>query len=188
MKPLACSLLFICIQLYATNAEGCDCNINQTPIDAYREAAAVFTGKVVEVNRYRDYNEVVFDIYEIWRGIIDYQIIIQTKSTSCDWAFVPNSEYLVYAFQYDDGTYGTDKCTRTNLLRHAKEDRQTLGQGININNAHSCTIGNYVDTKPNSFCGKILAWVCRCDGISYPNSCYAEKNGIVEWTSGRCKE
>ena len=38
-----------------------------------------------------------------------------------------------------------------------------------------------------SACIEIYQPVCGCDGITYPNSCYATTfNGIVSYTEGEC--
>lgn len=38
-----------------------------------------------------------------------------------------------------------------------------------------------------SACFEIYQPVCGCDGITYPNSCYATTfNGIVSYTEGEC--
>ena len=38
-----------------------------------------------------------------------------------------------------------------------------------------------------SVCIEIYQPVCGCDGVTYPNSCYAENfNGITSYISGSC--
>lgn len=41
--------------------------------------------------------------------------------------------------------------------------------------------------KHNNPCIKNARPVCGCDGITYVNSCYAEREGITLWTDGECK-
>lgn len=37
-------------------------------------------------------------------------------------------------------------------------------------------------------CYEIYAPVCGCNGITYPNDCYAISYGITQFTSGECPE
>ena len=36
------------------------------------------------------------------------------------------------------------------------------------------------------YCIEIYEPVCGCDGITYPNYCYAERLGVVSYVSGEC--
>jgi len=48
-----------------------------------------------------------------------------------------------------------------------------------------CIDENLIDKF--SACIEIYQPVCGCDGITYPNSCYATTfNGIVSYTEGEC--
>ena len=47
-----------------------------------------------------------------------------------------------------------------------------------------------IDPNPNKAVGCIEVYqpVCGCDGKTYPNSCYAEREGIKKWKEGKCNE
>jgi len=36
------------------------------------------------------------------------------------------------------------------------------------------------------FCIEIYAPVCGCDGITYPNGCYADRLGVTSYVAGEC--
>ena len=36
-------------------------------------------------------------------------------------------------------------------------------------------------------CIEIYDPVCGCNDKTYPNSCYAEREGVIEWSKGVCK-
>ena len=53
-------------------------------------------------------------------------------------------------------------------------------------NENTCIDESQIDEF--SVCIEIYQPVCGCDGITYPNSCYASNfNGIVSYTEGECK-
>jgi hypothetical protein len=39
-----------------------------------------------------------------------------------------------------------------------------------------------------TMCIEIYAPVCGCDGVTYPNRCWADKAGITRYANGRCPE
>lgn len=39
---------------------------------------------------------------------------------------------------------------------------------------------------PDAVCIEIYQPVCGCNGKTYPNDCYAQKDGVTEWTEGEC--
>lgn len=41
--------------------------------------------------------------------------------------------------------------------------------------------------KPDQPCIEIYQPVCGCDNKTYSNNCFAEINGVSEWTSGECE-
>jgi len=44
-----------------------------------------------------------------------------------------------------------------------------------------------VSPNPDLICIEIYEPVCGCDDITYSNSCYAQRAGVVSWTEGECK-
>jgi hypothetical protein len=49
----------------------------------------------------------------------------------------------------------------------------------------SCIDESIIDEL--SYCIEIYQPVCGCDGVTYPNSCYATTfNGVTSYTNGTC--
>jgi len=40
--------------------------------------------------------------------------------------------------------------------------------------------------NPDVACIEIYQPVCACNGKTYPNDCYAQKDGVTQWTEGEC--
>lgn len=45
---------------------------------------------------------------------------------------------------------------------------------------------NYDNVDASIICTTSYDPVCGCDDITYRNSCYAEKNGVISWVGGPC--
>ena len=43
------------------------------------------------------------------------------------------------------------------------------------------------EISDDTYCLEIYDPVCGCNRETYPNDCYAEKAGIIEWTEGECE-
>jgi hypothetical protein len=41
--------------------------------------------------------------------------------------------------------------------------------------------------KLDQFCIEIYQPVCGCDLQTYSNTCFAQINGLTEWTEGKCE-
>ena len=113
----------------------CDCVPPPPPEDAYNSADVVFSGQVTNI--VEDWNnlfkEVSIDVYDVWKGTIQNQVIILTAldTGACGYNFQINEEYLIYGY-YSDNHLWTNICTRTNLLENAQEDLDYLNS-LNIN-------------------------------------------------------
>ena len=113
----------------------CDCAPPPSPEDAYNMADVVFSGEVTNI--IEDWNnlfkEVSIDVYDVWKGSIDNQIIILTGIDDgiCGYNFQINEEYLIYG-NYSNNDIWTNICTRTNLLVNSEEDLDYLNTFIDI--------------------------------------------------------
>ena len=133
------ALPFIGILLYLVGSAGtslaCTCmHLRGDPAGAFKTAAAVFAGKVIEITEGESSMPasgvkelaVKFRVEKSWKLIRDDEITVFTVNTSnlCGLPFRVGERYLVYA--HGGKKLSTDICTRTALLLYAKDDREYL--------------------------------------------------------------
>ncbi|MGM0883256.1 MAG: hypothetical protein ACQEXQ_19735 [Bacillota bacterium] len=123
-----------------SNVYACSCAQPLTVEAEFSRSEAVFAGRVLEVQEYRNLNgsvtkSTLFEISQIWKGGSESQIIIHTGGGGgdCGYHFEEGKEYLVYA--HPSTMYGDKEllvtiiCDRTNVLAQAQEDLAILGEG-----------------------------------------------------------
>ena len=143
----------MCLNIFFTSlllgiAYPCSCQELPPPEEAYEMSNVVFSGQVTNI--IEDWNngfmEISIDVYNVWKGIIDNQIIILTGLDDCGYYFQINEEYLIYGYYSQLNYIWTDICTRTNLLEYASEDLEYLN-GLNSN-----PIYGYLRESTVSYC------------------------------------
>lgn len=153
-------IIFTLLYLSITNAYGCSCAWWATPYESYQSADTVFIGKVTsietiedtstdvlpkktgEFNFYLAYDSKYITSFEVINHIKGnqndiIQIHTQWNGASCGRNFDLNTEYFVYAY-WNDNTLTTSLCDRTNELKYAVDDINSLR--ILINNDWSYTL------------------------------------------------
>ena len=74
--------------------------------DSYNYSDVVFSGEVTNiVENWNDFSkEISIDISDIWKGILDEQIIIYSGIDDgiCGYNFQINEEYLIFGYYSDD--------------------------------------------------------------------------------------
>ncbi len=111
----------------------CTCSATYRDITAHNEfklADVVFIGKVIEITKTaRDKNDgsyveiVKFEVKKAWKRDLETFVIIRNKIQGCINGFDENEEWLVYAYNKQDGMLVTYCCcSRTRLLSKAAED------------------------------------------------------------------
>ncbi len=138
--------LMLCLLLAASLAFGaeaglaCTCAPSKGPAEELQLAAAVFSGKVVEIKRHKQAEdifarvEVVFRVGRVWKGVEGATVSVFTSphSAACGYAFKGGRTYLVYAHQGAKGRLSTGICGRTRRLKDAGEDLKELGAGREV--------------------------------------------------------
>ncbi|HEX8459548.1 MAG TPA: hypothetical protein VF656_19805 [Pyrinomonadaceae bacterium] len=132
MTPLAAVGLILA---GCTFASACVCDLplkrislKKAVAEAKSEAAAVFSGQVIELT-----NSIVkFRVEHLWTGAPAEEIVLINTGigdasggdkiiSSCAYNFILGEKYLVYAHSFD-GKLQTHKCTRTTVLKDAAGD------------------------------------------------------------------
>lgn len=127
------------VLLFGQTAWACSCvatnedlSLREKVESAKNMAAAVFTGKVLEITKVSNsQNSVKFEIDLVWKGVDDSEVSLVTGSQSgadCGFAFETGKNYLVYAFEHEDGALGTNICQRTNLAEDSEDEMKILNE------------------------------------------------------------
>jgi tissue inhibitor of metalloproteinase len=141
MKSLMCLLLlFASLAIGAGVGVACTCVPPPSPSEELEHAAAVFSGKVVQIKRHKPTEdifggvEVVFRVDKAWKGVGRRTVSVFTSSqtAACGYGFSKGHTYLVYASGNSRGRLSTSICSRTKRLKDAREDLDELGAGKKI--------------------------------------------------------
>lgn len=133
MKKLA--FLFVLCLFMPRAAEACGCGgePNRTPeqiraerFEEFRRADAVFSGQIIEADRFR----VKLKVFKAWKGTIaaETEMLTGTKdlgngllqTSSCDYRFEKEKSYLVFASATSEGLI-THQCSPTRSLNQSSE-------------------------------------------------------------------
>lgn len=136
LTKLALPLALIVLPQLAVSVKGCICFPLPSPYKAYKEAKAVFVGKVVsskdvaaqEQLRDKSYTyyerHFRFSVAESLKGVANSEIEISAGriDSDCYQGFTIGESYLIYAYGDSLDALGTGACTRTNNLKYASDD------------------------------------------------------------------
>jgi hypothetical protein len=124
-----------------TTNHACDCTVPSTVKEEFQRQTAVFSGKVVSINKTNegliwssaDPVKITFEVDQAWKGEVGNKLSFYTamSSASCGYEFMENERYLVYATGENDHLQ-VGLCSRTKFLITAVEDLQALGVPIAI--------------------------------------------------------
>lgn len=136
MKKTLLALTFL-IGLLAVNpapAYACSCVMPGTPQEEMENAAAVFSGTVVDIES-ADYGyEVTLQVANAWKNIDSSFVTVRTGmgGGDCGFNFVEGETYMVYAVDSysNPGELEVTICSLTSLLADA--DVSSLGEAIAI--------------------------------------------------------
>lgn len=130
-KTLIFALIGFCFFTFgAAESFACSCLLDEeTPVEiqikkARDEAAAVFSGEVVEIMREPDTFsiKVKLKVKKSWKSKLSDEIMITTGINDglCGYDFEIGKKYLIYAYG-KKGNLRTDICRRTALLSKTKD-------------------------------------------------------------------
>lgn len=141
-------ILFFFVWSKPEEASACSCAMPPSVDQAFEEAKAVFSGKVVGITKSKkSWNRgktVTFQVNEVWKGEEKSKLVIKTglDDGDCGFPFVEGEEYLVFATVndfYGENTLSTNICQRTARLAEASEELAELGSGSVIEQSNEWT-------------------------------------------------
>lgn len=178
----------------ADRAKACSCMVT-SPAYQYGTAESVFTGTVTEIDTVDMHLVVSFRALEIFKGIEPATLVVRTHihSATCGYpGFRVGEDFLVYAFEREEGGLFTHLCTRTAPVENAGEDLtwlRSLGSGsvyIPIEEGNAWTFRVAPADKLTIRAANVTQEADRTyfnlQGISLPfDSTYADAFGNVWW-------
>jgi hypothetical protein len=110
---------------------GCSCVPEKSVKKAFKAAATVFKGKVVEITKIEGESSIYrvkFNVDLSWKYLTEKEVTIETsqQTSLCDYSFTVGEEYLVYAKFDSNKTFKVSVCSRTNPIKSAQEDLKFL--------------------------------------------------------------
>ena len=128
----------VAVTAWAPVALACSCMAPGPPAEERESADAVFCGEVVAAEptqRQTDYGNlqqvrVEIALGSVWKGVPEGETVeLWTGSGGgdCGYHFEVGEDYLVYAYEGDDGSLSTGICSRTRPLADAETDLAALG-------------------------------------------------------------
>jgi hypothetical protein len=132
MRWLVVLFLGLASLAQTSEARACSC-IKLSPSEGLSSSHAVFTGEVtaIEPNQATRFGglEITLHVERVWKGDPKREIKVHTagSSAACGYTFVKGETYLVYALRDDADPMRVSLCSRTALVKNAKEDLSFLG-------------------------------------------------------------
>ena len=133
MRWLAVLFLGLASLAQTSEARACSC-VKLSPSEGLTSSHAVFTGEVTtikpnEATRFGGL-EITLRMKRLWKGEPKEVIKVHTAGTSaaCGYTFAKGETYLVYALSDDADPMRVSLCSRTALVKNAKEDLSYLGK------------------------------------------------------------
>lgn len=130
----------VCATVLFTNVDidACSCAPPPPPKVALKQAAAVFAGKVVEIefDQAKYTKTVTIEVASAWKGDIGKRVKVTTAihGATCGYGFKKGGAYLVYCYANkpkgdEPVILRTNICTRTRPMATAAGDIKEIGEG-----------------------------------------------------------
>lgn len=134
--------------IFIISTEACDC-VKTTAEESFKKGDAVFEGEVLEIQEWKEKNEVgqaiLFEVKKNWKGADSSQVIVYTSGGTCAFPFSKGENYLVFSSQrWEEKQLYTSSCSRTKQVDQAEGDISILNQF-----AKGVTPTKQVDLKVN---------------------------------------
>ncbi len=115
----------------APTVHACSCNMADAATE-FERAAAVFEGRVLDVQTDESSRTATFRVTQTWKGADAEEVVVSThvEGSMCGVAFEEGTVWLIYGEGSGDHFY-TDMCHRTRLMdEEARDETRAFGAGV----------------------------------------------------------
>ncbi|MEM7129051.1 MAG: hypothetical protein AAF702_22145 [Chloroflexota bacterium] len=132
---ILCAVITGVATIKIRSATACSCVSGRPFIEQVTNAAAIFSGKVIDEGTLLTETEsngrieaYKVQVAQVWKGPRTVTITVARGNSNCSYRLLVGQEYLIFAYEYENQLYAGGLCSYTQPLETAWRTRELLNQ------------------------------------------------------------